>query len=120
MARDNALDKRCPSRSLALSRDLIIWSEALWPTRFRVRQRATITCSFGPWRDMVIPVAMECLLLDTDLCQLLITHLDSDGIAGSVQLRLDGQAGLGGGVGNPDSRSLHGSPTVGPASSRHC
>src|SRR5713226_5398362 len=74
-------------------------SRSAWPCG-GVRQRATITCSFGPWRDMVIPVAMECLLLDTDLCQLLITHLDSDGIAGSVQLRLDGQAGLGGGVGN--------------------
>src|SRR6266852_8951070 len=70
------------------------------PRTAACRQRATITCSFGPWRDMVIPVAMECLLLDTDLCQLLITHLDSDGIAGPVQLRLDGQAGLGGRVGN--------------------
>src|SRR5712692_11712303 len=49
---------------------------------------------------------MEFRLLHADLCQLFVAHLDSSGIAGSVQLRLDakrtfrGQSGLGGGVGN--------------------
>jgi len=50
------------------------------------------------WRDDVVPIAVEACGLDVESAELGLGDLDADGIGPVVELGLDRQAGVGGGV----------------------